>query len=76
MTSMENRTNINDPTIDDAGMLEEGYPGEGIRQRAGHVAALTPNGRTESTMSLTSKMYDVDGDGKLDDTEKAMRDMD
>jgi hypothetical protein len=76
MTSMENRTNSNDPTIDDAGMLEEGYPGEGMRQRPVNPAALTPNGRAKSTMSLTSKMYDVDGDGKLDAVEKSMRDMD
>ena len=27
-------------------------------------------------LSLTSRKYDIDGDGKLDDAEKAMRDMD
>jgi hypothetical protein len=73
---MENNTNINDPTLDAAGMLEEGQPGEGMRQRPVNPAALTPNGRAKSTMSLTSKMYDVDGDGKLDETERAMREMD
>jgi hypothetical protein len=30
----------------------------------------------KSTLSHTSKMFDVDGDGKLDDAEKAMRDLD
>jgi hypothetical protein len=55
-----------------AAMLEEG-----LRQRnAAHPSALTPTDRAKSTMSLTSKMYDVDGDGKLDETEKAMREMD
>jgi hypothetical protein len=57
--------------------MEEGNLGEGMRQRiAKHPSALSPTNRTKSTLSMTSKMYDVDGDGKLDVAEKAMRDMD
>jgi hypothetical protein len=55
--------------IIDADTLEEG-----LRQR--NPSALTPTGRAKSTMSVTSKMYDVDGDGKLDAVEKSMRQMD
>jgi hypothetical protein len=50
---------------------------EGMRQRvAKNPSALSPTNRTKSTLSATSKMYDVDGDGKLDLAEQAMRDMD
>jgi hypothetical protein len=32
--------------------------------------------KEHSTLSITSKKYDVDGDGKLDHAEQTMRDMD
>jgi hypothetical protein len=45
-----------------------------MRQRAGkHPSALTS---TSKALSKISMRYDVDGDGKLDPSEKAMRDMD
>jgi hypothetical protein len=46
----------------------------GMRQRAGkNPSALTS---TSKPLSKVSLKYDVDGDGKLDPSEKAMRDMD
>jgi hypothetical protein len=46
----------------------------GMRQRAGkNPSALTS---TSKPLSKVSMRYDVDGDGKLDPSEKAMRDMD
>jgi hypothetical protein len=54
--------------------MEEGKVDEGMRQRvATHPSALSS---TNKALSMTSKMYDVDGDGKLDVAEQAMRDMD
>jgi hypothetical protein len=56
----------NDATLEDAE--------KGMRQRA----AKNPSGLTSTSkvLSQTSMRYDVDGDGKLDPSEKAMRDMD
>jgi hypothetical protein len=49
----------------------------GMRQRAGkHPSALKPTNKESSILSEVSKMYDIDGDGKLDASEQAMRDMD
>jgi hypothetical protein len=82
MTTTENNNkNGNDATLevvnDAEDMMEEGKVGEGMRQRvAKHPSALSSTNRTKSTLSATSKMYDVDGDGKLDVAEQAMRDMD
>lgn len=49
--------------------VEEGIPAvnsdtNGIRARSGTV------------LSVTSKAYDLDGDGKLNEAEQAMRDLD
>jgi hypothetical protein len=44
---------------------------EGMRQRT-----MASDNRQPSALSVTSKMYDVDGDGKLDEAEQAMRDKD
>jgi hypothetical protein len=53
-------------TIEDIEDIEDAEDGKGgIRRRA-----LT------TKLSRVSRKYDVDGDGKLDDAEKAMRDMD
>jgi hypothetical protein len=41
-----------------------------------HPSALSASDKPKSVLSVTSKMFDVDGDGQLDDAEKAMRDMD
>jgi hypothetical protein len=49
--------------------IKEGELGEGMRQR------VKPP-ELEKRLSVISQMYDVDGDGKLDKAEKAMRDMD
>jgi hypothetical protein len=69
---MEN--NMKDPVPpldkDHATLLEdaeEGKNGEGMRKRLNNK---------ESFLSFTSKKYDVDGDGKLDEVEQTMRDMD
>jgi hypothetical protein len=48
----------------------------GMRKRGKHPDALKPTNKALSTLSEVSKMYDVDGDGKLDASEQAMRDMD
>jgi hypothetical protein len=65
MTTTENNKNGKDAES----MLEEG-----MRKRAGkHQSALSAGSKQ---LSVTSMMYDVDGDGKLDDAEKAMREMD
>jgi hypothetical protein len=79
-TTTENNTNdkeldtLKEGVVNDTEtMLEEGkLGGDGIRKR------LVNNGAALSVKALsrTSKMFDVDGDGKLDDAEKAMRDMD
>jgi hypothetical protein len=58
----ENNTNI-DETLEDAE--------NGMRQR--NPSALTSTGKPLSKVSMK---YDIDGDGKLDPSEKAMRDMD
>jgi hypothetical protein len=69
MTPMKN--NIREEMSDkDATLLkdaEEGNHGEGIRKRL--------NGKVPF-LSITSRKYDVDGDGKLDEAEQSMRDMD
>jgi hypothetical protein len=69
---MEN--NMKDPVPpldkDHATLLEdaeEGKNGEGMRKRLNNK---------ESFLSFTSKKYDVDGDGKLDEAEQKLRDMD
>jgi hypothetical protein len=55
-------------TFDPESMLEEGKLGStGIRKRGGN---------TPRSLSVVSKLYDVDGDGKLDAAELAMREMD
>jgi hypothetical protein len=63
-------TESNMDTFDDAE--------NGMRQRTAgkHPAALASSNKALSTLSVVSKMYDVDGDGKLDESEQAMRDMD
>jgi hypothetical protein len=58
----ENNTNI-DETLEDAE--------NGLRQR--NPSALTS---ASKALSKVSMKYDIDGDGKLDPSEKAMRDMD
>jgi hypothetical protein len=62
----ENNTNM-DAILEDAE--------NGMRQRAGKNPsdALTS---TSKSLSKVSMKYDIDGDGKLDPSEKAMRDMD
>jgi hypothetical protein len=86
MMTAENTKNYNDANLQDGNkfdeevvnntesMLEEGELGKGMRKRAGkHPSALST---TDKALSRTSKLYDIDGDGKLDGTEQAMRDMD
>jgi hypothetical protein len=60
-------TESNMDTFDDAE--------NGMRQRTAgkHPSALAS---TNKALSVVSKMYDVDGDGKLDESEQAMRNMD
>jgi hypothetical protein len=70
MTTMENsfREEMKDtvPSLDkDATLLKDAE--EGIRKRL--------NGKVPF-LSITSRKYDVDGDGKLDEAEQTMRDMD
>ena len=55
-----------DATFEDA---EEGKLDGGLRHRSPPVPFA-------SKLSLTSRKYDVDGDGKLDEAEQTMRDMD
>jgi hypothetical protein len=66
MTTTEGNTNMD--TFEDAE--------NGMRKRGKHPDALSSNNKALSTLSAVSKMYDVDGDGKLDASEQAMRDMD
>jgi len=47
---------------------EEGVPADS--------SATKPKPTIEGALSVKSKMYDIDGDGVLDEAEKAMRDMD
>jgi len=52
--------------------IEEGIPSANGENGASGVVKR----QASSRLSLISKQYDVDGDGKLDKAEKAMRDMD
>jgi hypothetical protein len=78
MTTEDNKL-CNDATFQegskfDEEILEEGNLGNGMRKRGDkHPSALSV---TDKPLSRTSKMYDVDGDGKLDEAEQAMREMD
>jgi hypothetical protein len=69
-TSKMTTTQSNMDTFDDAE--------NGMRQRTAgkHPDALSSSNKALSTLSAVSKMYDIDGDGKLDESEQAMRDMD
>jgi hypothetical protein len=70
MTTTENNKSGKDEVVSDA----DSMIGEGMRKRAGkNPSALSA---TSKTLSATSRMYDVDGDGKLDEVEQAMREMD
>jgi hypothetical protein len=66
-TGTRQEKNMNkDATLEDAE--------NGMRQRAGkNPSALTS---ASKALSQVSMRYDIDGDGKLDPSEKAMRDMD
>lgn len=63
MTAEENSSSMN--------AVEEGIP-----QGNGTNGTSEVKKQLSSRLSLVSKAYDVDGDGKLDEAEKAMRDMD
>jgi hypothetical protein len=54
--------------------VEEGVPAESIESNSN--ARSTMRQQLSSRLSAISKKYDVDGDGKLDAAEQAMRDMD
>jgi hypothetical protein len=75
MTNMDNK-DANLVLVNDAeDMMEEGQLGEGMRKRTSkHPFALSATSKKQ--LSVTSRMYDVDGDGQLDETEQAMRDQD
>lgn len=63
--------------------IEPGTPNKSVTLCDDHVAELTEEGNLrnssiQASMALSSvgKMYDIDGDGKLDEAEQAMRDLD
>ncbi len=59
-----------EPTPQDD-MMEEGFKEEAVP-----VAQGDDNCKKDTRLSMISKMYDIDGDGKLDEAELAMRNMD
>jgi hypothetical protein len=71
---MTTENNMNDATLEDAengkSMNKEMRPGgrrDGMRQRAGRIVALHP---LPSHCQRFPWWYDVDGDGKLDPSER------
>jgi hypothetical protein len=72
----ENHEEVPNKEESDLFDTEEGKPIEGMGKRK-RFGGKNPNGLPATSMlSDISKKYDVDGDGKLDAAEQAMRDMD
>lgn len=62
-----------DSSIPEESQLED----DGIAQDSNLPTRRAPSKRKETNaLSLTSRKYDIDGDGQLDEAEKAMRDLD
>ena len=60
--------------------IEPGIPNKSVTLCDNHVAEQCDlrNSSIQASVALSSvgKMYDIDGDGKLDEAEQAMRDLD
>lgn len=67
MSPNNNLTNVKEESALEEGLSlpQDGTPASSCKKRLG-----------DNRLSIISQKYDVDGDGQLDDTERAMRDMD
>jgi hypothetical protein len=67
---------VNKVTTADNEETEEASDAFDVEDASGGIGMRRRGGRNPNALSVTSQKYDIDGDGKLNDAELAMREMD